>query len=334
MKIIKKALIMCAMILISGCTNNSEMIKTTPNIEMSPTPTPTATSNADKESFELEYIEPLLNENIDGYMSYNIFSDYYNVCDSDMYYGVINENKEIVLKPCSKSLPSTYNGNQIIYFSDLGSSNQKDIQNSDLKVMNTENYINFKVVYDLDTNEIKIMGLVASDMGQDVTSDFDSTLFNDKSLMAYEEVYSEETTVEGFSATVYQYTYKKGVTNNNGELITKAIYDDVFNINSELIPVKKDDLWGYVDNLGVEVIPCMYRSTFGGLGSYNEQLQEEEQKYPYPVIDGRIVVKNQDEKYGVIDTKGNTLIEFEYDYGSPYYDNSVILKKEGEWIVK
>ena len=45
-------------------------------------------------------------------------------------------------------------------------------------------------------------------------------------------------------------------------------------------------------------------------------------------------MKNWDNKYGVIDIWGNTLIEFEYDQGSPYYDNSVILKKDGEWFIK
>ena len=156
---------------------------------------------------------------------------------------------------------------------------------------------------------------------------------SENSLISYSELVDVEYVENDFSK--YKEIGKYGLINSNGEIITEAIYDDVFDIESSLKPVKKGELWGYVNSSGEEVIPCVYQAVFGSYETHDYNAEYEYvPRYPYPVINDRIVVKNQEGEYGVIDTLGNTLIEFEYDEGSPYYDNSVILKKDGEWSVK
>lgn len=56
---------------------------------------------------------------------------------------------------------------------------------------------------------------------------------------------------EGYSAF--------GFANTQGEIIVPPIYQKVEDYREGLAAVQKDGLWGYVDTLGTEVIPCQYQ---------------------------------------------------------------------------
>ena len=43
-----------------------------------------------------------------------------------------------------------------------------------------------------------------------------------------------------------------------GNLIVPYKYDDIYNFSEGLAAVRLNYKWGYIDNAGVEVVPCKY----------------------------------------------------------------------------
>ena len=337
------------LLMLSGCaTNKKEEITPTPNVTVTPTFEPTQTPNDvvnfpqgtfEPSEWDIDLIGPLLSH--DNY--FTLIDDYY-VFIVDGKYGVINQDMEIVLNPIGSNYPVLHDLDGEFHFNhDIIRGDYESYDEMQAEIKNTEFVIcpghgawGQDILYDtgLESFNFKCWG-----GGPNETLDaFDSSIFENDSYLKYQDMYSvkEEENVDGDLVNVFDLSQHYGVVDNEGNKITEAIYEDVFDISGELIPVKKDGLWGYVDDNGVEVIPCIYQATFESKDGYDQDKEESYTimpYYPYPVIDGRIVVKNQDDKYGVIDTKGNTLIDFEYDNGSPYFDNSVILLKDGEWSI-
>ena len=329
--------ILCALILIlliSGCSYNNKVGEPT----HTPSTIPTENPFVEEEIVKDEYlIQPLLNSygfgfgDTNGYQTYDLSVDNYVVSYNQEYRVINKENQYVTDKGCYL-IPSVWDGVK------LYTENYSDVENSKLIKPGGDGDYGAPKVYLVYDEENKKVKMYRSSDGLYMLEDFDSDNCEQKKLLKYTSIYNVVRTVDesDWYSDEFDQSDKKGVMDGKGNILTQCIYDDVFDIEGELIPVKKDGLWGYVDIDGKEVIPCIYQGTFnyeyGKLetGEYGNVLNY----YPYPVIDGRIVVKNQDDKYGVIDTSGNVLIEFEYDYGSPYYDNSVILKKDGEWIVK
>ena len=344
--------VLILMLLMSGCTNNNEIVespmpetsiqpeptnKTTSKPTKQPTLIPTikpeqnANTSFDPETFELVYIEPLLNQSVG---EYNLYDDYYVISDDNLVYGVINNNKELVIKPNSPFIPYVLDDCMLIF--DSVDNNYEKIKNSDLNGQDGYGNRGWTVVFDIDAYAFKLSPYNTDGEDMREIKDFEASNFDPNDLISYEQISNFKTiTQDGYSYQTYDASGQKGVVNGEGKMLTEALYEDVFDIAGELIPVRANGLWGYVNSQGVEVIPCVYKGTFSETSnSRYSGASKRESYYPYPVIDGRIVVKNWEDKYGVIDIWGTTLIEFEYDYGSPYYNNSIILKKDGEWIVK
>ena len=321
MKKIIYALIL--MLLISGCSFDNNVVKQTP----APSIMPTETSGVEDEVVKDEYlIQPLLNVNSvnisNGYQRYELNDEYY-VISLNEEYGVMNNDNQLILDIEIPFITYAWDGTDL-----FGDDMTFDLQDTDLKQATWDSFQATIIYYDLENKEV--LTRYAFGEGPAILSEFDAEICGETQLLDYIDISDVQQTIwDDGSSDHYKFkeSDKKGVMDGKGNILTQCIYEDVFNIKSELIPVKNDGLWGYVDINGVEVIPCIYQATFFEKDYVTPY-------YPYPVVDGRIVVKNQEGKYGVIDTLGNTLIEFEYDYGSPYYDNSVILKKDGEWIVK
>ena len=333
------------MLLVNGCASNNNEVEKTPlptsseqpvaTNQATTTPTIQPTQNTSKaydpETFELEYIEPLLSQSVN---TYTLYDDYYVISDDNFVYGIINENKELVIKPNSSFIPFVLDDQMLIFGS--VDNNYEKIENSDLSGQDGYGDAGWTVVFDIDADAFKLKPYCKD--GEDFRGikDFEASNYEANDLISYMQISNLKTVhQDDYDYQTYDVSEKKGVLNGEGKMLTEAVYDNVFDIEGELIPVQSNGYWGYVDSLGVEVIPCIYKGTFGekSENKYNDTTIRG-QYYPYPVVDGRIVVKNQDDKYGVIDTSGNVLIDFEYDEGSPYYDDSVILKKDGEWIVK
>ena len=116
--------------------------------------------------------------------------------------------------------------------------------------------------------------------------------------------------------TRYLKTGKYGVFSENG-IVTDAIYDDALSINSDLAAMKRGEYWGYVDKNGDEVIPFEYEPILFG--------------YPYPASGHYVIVKNQEGKFGILNSIGRQLTPFQYDFASPFIGNNAILYFKGQW---
>lgn len=121
-------------------------------------------------------------------------------------------------------------------------------------------------------------------------------------------------------------TGKYGVFSESGK-VSDAIYDDGIAINSDLVAVRKDGLWGYVDSNGVEVVPCEYQTVYTNI--YEDRVSE----YIYLALNNSIVVKNTAGFFGVLDYQGNTLVDFTYEWISPFTDGNVLIKTNNEWHI-
>ena len=346
----KKICILLSLILLSGCSETTHMKdEPTPNFEATPivTATPTVDNESnfdgsvqptskpinefDSASFELEQIYPLLKAPDAFGMSYEIDENFYIIADNNLY-GLINQDKKLSCVPLSKGYPKGHydcidihaDGQELI-----------ELQNTELVNCGGQHGAGNGNGIGVDVENNIIYGMYQGDDGPMGLSQINSNELSENTLLGYNKITNYDISLE--YDVDFDVSKKYGVINSELEILTDAIFDDVFKIDGELIPVKKGDLWGYVNNKGELVIDCIYQAAFGSETFIDDVTYDKYEiipYYPYPVVDGRIVVKNQDDKYGVIDTSGNILIEFEYDFASPYYDNSVILKKDGEWIVK
>ncbi|MCF8298533.1 MAG: WG repeat-containing protein [Saprospiraceae bacterium] len=104
---------------------------------------------------------------------------------------------------------------------------------------------------------------------------------------------------------------KFGYKNNSGEIVVKPIYDYASNLFYDgLAVVMLGDKYGFIDTVGVEVIPLIYDY----VNAFDEGL----------------AIVNLDSSWGIIDVNGIVKIPFEYDYLDPnYFDYERILIFKG-----
>ncbi|MBQ7888988.1 MAG: WG repeat-containing protein [Erysipelotrichaceae bacterium] len=142
-------------------------------------------------------------------------------------------------------------------------------------------------------------------------------------LNTYELIRESDSTenIIWIEETRFEKTGKYGVFSEEG-IVTDAIYDDALFIDADLAAVKKGEHWGYVDDYGNEVIPNIYNTCMNV--SYYE--------FVYPAKDGYVVVKDDNNLFGVLDYNGNVLVPFDYEFATPYFDKSVLLKRNNEWF--
>ncbi|MBC35093.1 MAG: hypothetical protein CL663_03490 [Bacteroidetes bacterium] len=96
---------------------------------------------------------------------------------------------------------------------------------------------------------------------------------------------------EGFACV--KNNYKEGMINSSLELVIDTIYQELGFLSSGLINAKIENQWCFLNTQG----QIVFNSTFEEASDFN---------------DGIAVVKK--EKYGAIDTLGNQIIPFEYEY--------------------
>ncbi len=117
------------------------------------------------------------------------------------------------------------------------------------------------------------------------------------------------------------YNQKIAVFDNYGNRLSEYIYDDVLNAPGNLVAVRQGTKWGYVNWAGELVIPIEYKSVVD-IYYYGE--------IPYPEYNGYVVLKNADEKFGVMDIYGNVVKDFIYDWALPYR-NGYLLRENNMW---
>ena len=106
---------------------------------------------------------------------------------------------------------------------------------------------------------------------------------------------------------------KFGWIDENGEEVIPCIYEDFFTegaFEDGLAAVKKDGYWGFIDLDNETVIPFEYQLTVGA--------------------DEGLATVLKDGKYGLIDYSGNTVIGFDYDHMSTYKNGVAYAVKNGK----
>ena len=119
----------------------------------------------------------------------------------------------------------------------------------------------------------------------------------------------------------------------NGKPISDdpVIYDDAGSFADNIIPVKLNGKWGYVDPNGKTVIPFSYDAAWntGTHGYYDDASAVR----PYNASDGYVVVSKSG-KYALFSTTGETVIDFgEFEMIRPVYEGKCWVRKNGLWGV-
>lgn len=91
---------------------------------------------------------------------------------------------------------------------------------------------------------------------------------------------------------LYVQTPKYGLIDTLGQLAVDAVYDELGSFSEGRLAVKRDGVWGFVNDEGLEVIPCRFRE----VSNFSEGLAA-----------ARI-----GNSWGFIDKQGNVIIEFKY----------------------
>jgi len=87
---------------------------------------------------------------------------------------------------------------------------------------------------------------------------------------------------------------KYGLINSKGEIVVKPVWDYILGKSEGIYPVEIDSVWGYIDRKGKVIIEPQY---------WDADFFDE----------GFACVGSTKEKYGFINTKGDTVIDFIYD---------------------
>ncbi len=264
----------------------------------------------------LHDFEPILNRQTEPITTYSLIDDIYTIIDENGY-GIIDNTGNVILVPLGDSMPKVFDNYELsidIYkYPGINKVNQYNIESGH----GLSSYIPY---YDGVEVGIVILG----DDGPISRSD-DTKQIQEYNLLPYIEIYYSSSVGELLEGANYGTDFNYGVINGNGDVLTDAIYDNILSFGGELILGYRDNTWYYINDNGEEVM-----STKEGLFS-NFQIKGEYIKIPFPDINGKVIMIDENGKYGVKDIDGNTVIPFEYEDGSPF-NGKILLKKNGKWL--
>lgn len=101
-----------------------------------------------------------------------------------------------------------------------------------------------------------------------------------------------------------------------------AVYENARDFSEDMAAVKKDGKWGYINNLGVTVIPfefdsCAAADTMGGDIAFGFR--------------NTLAPVCKDGKFGIINSKGETVVDFTFDVILQGEDGKYIACSGGKW---
>ncbi len=237
--------------------------------------------------------------------TYGMVSDFYDGYANiikDSIYGYIDKNGTEVL---FKQYEQTYfwYGNTGIAVKN-GKSGLIDRKGNPLtdfiyNVIYFYGFDHFKGIITKDTNHIlDKKGTVI--FNKSLEYDIKSNYFEEDSLLVYEKEINNKKL--------------QGLVGLDNIIVTDPKYDNIYFIgDKDFFAVKKNKKYGFINKLGIEVIPLIY------------------DKVAFNVTEGIIAVK-QNDKCGFINKKNETIIPFEYDEAYPFFDGIAFVKKENFYI--
>lgn len=96
------------------------------------------------------------------------------------------------------------------------------------------------------------------------------------------------------------------------KIVIETKYDDAYLPKEDLIRVRLDGKWGFLDKTGNIAIPIKYEEA----GDFTEE---------------GLVTAKLNGKYGYIDKTGNEVIPFKYDDANDFHEGLASVKTNGEW---
>ena len=157
---------------------------------------------------------------------------------------------------------------------------------------------------------------------------------------------------------------KSYINKLTGKEITSCIYDDGREFYKGRAKVKRNDLWGYIDYSGSEILKCSYTdenlvtgivvaTIYYSLGKFKEGVLAARLKggfrckYGYINHRGETVIPfmydsagdfheglarvTKNEKYGYINHQGETVIPFIYDSVGNFHEGLAWARRDGQW---
>ncbi|MDD4315706.1 MAG: WG repeat-containing protein [Clostridia bacterium] len=98
---------------------------------------------------------------------------------------------------------------------------------------------------------------------------------------------------------------------SSGEIVIEPVYDEVFSFKEDLCCVEKDELFGFINREGAEIIPIIYECAL----SFSEGLA--------------CIYKGG--KCGYINAQNEVVIDFKFDAGTSFEEGSCRIKRDGKW---
>ncbi len=139
------------------------------------------------------------------------------------------------------------------------------------------------------------------------------------------EVKTKEVSLEpGFYpvATSLSEDAKHGYIGRTLRLEIAAVYDNARDFSEDMAAVKQDGKWGYINNLGVTVIPFEFDSC-SAADTMGEDIAFGFRNNLAPVC--------KDGKFGIINTDGETVVDFTFDIILQGEDGKYIALSGGKW---
>lgn len=200
-----------------------------------------------------------------------------------------------------------------------------DIQQDDIELaMGGHGSYFTQFVYDVND---KAMYILSGDVGFDLISPADYPLaIPDIVPVAFiEHSYNDQ--YDWGVEINYKDTY--GYCRSNGTLISTIEYEHACEFVGGLAAAKRGGAWGFIDTSLSPITTFSYRGCNGNL--YNNDGTFIPDFYPYVFLDGFAVVRDQNNKYGVIDAEGEDVLPCQFDKIVPVTGKRAVVLQGGKW---
>lgn len=139
------------------------------------------------------------------------------------------------------------------------------------------------------------------------------------------QYYSENDFSDGRCLVQMEYKGKCGFIDTEGKLVVPFKYDDAKDFHGGFASVCVDGLWGIIDKEGNEVIAPKFKYIDNYLRVYSSSSGGGNTSTGIKIYEGIFFAKNND-KYGIVDAKGNEILPCTYDEFKVYDGASLVIK--------
>ena len=167
---------------------------------------------------------------------------------------------------------------------------------------------------------------IAGDFKNGIASvDLDKYIDKTGKLLSYNDLKSHDEIV------IFSQDEKMGLKHLNGKIVVPCKYDIVQNFSEGMAAVCEETLWGYVDSLGNNIIPCLYRS----VNYYDNGVMDDWGEYGSPdeandFHEGLVMVM-RNRMAGFLNKQGKTVIPFVYKRAKDFSEGFAAVKTTQKW---